>query len=91
MTYLRLVPYLLLAIAISAALWFRGDAIDEKARADRAMADVLTAVGENKKQASTIAALHELEAKKNALFAQITRQLATINQNVSTPIMRCQS
>ncbi|CAN7303509.1 hypothetical protein LJR231_001555 [Phyllobacterium sp. LjRoot231] len=82
MTYLKIIPYLLLAIAIGAALWFRGNAIDEKARADRATADATTAVDANKKQASTIEELHDLDARKNALFAEITRQLATINQNV---------
>lgn len=65
------------------ALWYRGEAIAAEAATRQAKADLATAVAVDAVNQETLGRMKALADAKDKLLADITEQLATINQNVA--------
>lgn len=76
--YLYAAGAVLGAALVAALLWYRGEAIEADARAEREQARAETAIAANTEQAATIDRLAELERIRTRAFSDLSIQLDAV-------------
>lgn len=83
MTWLKLIPYFVIAALVAALLWYRGNLIDAEAEQAKAVAALSVAKESNAQQAKAIEQLTERKARDDQILADISTKLAGINQSLA--------
>lgn len=73
----------IIATAVIAALWYRGQAISAEADAARARADLVLAHEANKHALDTIASMQEQARRDSRLTAELVEEMRRINQGLA--------